>query len=287
MLATMPESFADEFSPRQLLIIQKGWINQPLAKATVNMYTSYVVRMFEWAARFELVNATVWHALQSVGRIKERHAIKPTRVVRTVAWHQVEAIKPFISPVLWDVIQVQWHTGMRAEEVLKMRPDMINQEIWAYVMTDHKTKSFIDEKVVFLGPQTRKIIEPYLTGRAGDMPLFSPIEAQLERRKIMRANRKSKPTPSQMARAKLNPKRKPGFQYQTTSYFRAIHTACERAGIVPWSSHQLRHSKATIVRKRFGLEGTQLTLGHKSIKTSEIYAQPDFELARQIAEELG
>lgn len=281
------QDFADEISPRKLLILQKAWIAKPMAKATVNMYTSYIVRLFEWASRYEYVSPQVWHGLQSVGRIKERHAVKPTKIVRTVDWSQVEAIRSHIAPVLWAVIQVQWFTGMRAEEVLRMTPGQIDQANWCYSLTEHKTKAHMNEKLVFLGPQVRAVIEPYLKDRPADMPLFSPVEAQAQRYQKMRAERKTKVQPSQKSRAKQSPARRPGLRYQNTSYFRAIRAACERAGIEPWSSHQLRHSKATIVRKQFGLEGTQLTLGHKSIKTSEIYAEPDMELAKRIAEETG
>lgn len=290
-LRTLTELFpglpAAELSPLKLVAVQRKWIDKPMSKSTVNMYTGYVLRLYEWATKFEYVPESVWTALKSVGRIKERHALKRTKKVRRVEWEQVEAIRPFIASVLWDVIQVQWHTGMRAEEVLKMRPGMIDTSVWAYRMTDHKTDEYIDEKYVFLGPKAREVIAPYLAGRPADKPIFSPKEAQALRYQSMRAERKTKVQPSQFSRAKKSPRRTPGDQYQNTSYFRAIHTACERAGIEPWSSHQLRHTKGTGVRKRFGLEGAQVTLGHKSIKTTEIYAEPDMELAKRIAEELG
>lgn len=281
------EDSAEEMTTRKLLILQRLWIDKPMTRSTVNMYTGYILRLYEWATRYEYVAASVWHGLQSVGRIKERHALKRTKKVRRVDWDQVEAIRPFIAPVLWDVIQVQWHTGMRAEEVLKMKPGMIDQSAWVYCMTDHKTDEYIDEKYIFLGPKAREVILPYLAGRPTDKPLFSPKEAQAMRYQSMRAIRKSKVQPSQKSRAKQSPERSPGDKYQNTSYFRAISTACKRAGIKPWTSHQLRHTKGTGVRKRFGLEGAQVTLGHKSIKTTEIYAEPDMELAKRIAEELG
>lgn len=282
-----PDSYADEISPLKLVRLQESWIEKPLSKATINMYTHYLFRMFGWGVRFELLPETIWNALKSVGTVKERQAIKRTRKGRRVEWDRVEAIKPFIDPVFWDVIQVQWHTGMRAEEVLKMTPGMIDQENWAYVMTEHKTVDYVDERYVFLGPNTRKIIEPYLKGRPVDLPLFSPIEARAARYQRMRAARKSKVQPSQVSRAKAEPQKVPGAQYTSATYGKALRRACKAAGITPWVSHQLRHAKGSGVRKHFGLEGSQVTLGHKSIKTTEIYAEPDMELAKRIAEELG
>ena len=290
-LRTLVELFpgmpAADLSPLKLVAAQRKWIDKPMSKSTVNMYTGYVLRLYEWATKFEYVPESVWTALQSVGRIKERHALKRTKKVKQVDWERVEAIRPHIAPILWDVIQVQWHTGMRAEEVLKMTPGMIDQSTWAYIMTEHKTDEHVKEKFVFLGPRAREVIAPYLVNRPADKPLFSPKEAQAARYQVMREARKTKVQPSQLSRSKPSPLRTPGDEYQNTSYFRAIRTACERAGIEPWSSHQLRHTKGTGVRKQFGLEGAQVVLGHKSIKTTEIYAETDMDLAKRIAEELG
>src|SRR4029453_18728950 len=95
------------------------------------------------------------------------------------------------------------------------------------------------------------------------------------------------------------------------SYRRAIHRACELAFGMPaelrrgpkdetpeqtqqrqelasrwrdqfcWSPNQLRHSAATEIRKRFGLEASQVVLGHSELGTTQIYAQKNLDLARE------
>jgi site-specific recombinase XerC len=41
------------------------------------------------------------------------------------------------------------------------------------------------------------------------------------------------------------------------------------------------------VRKKYGLESSQVVLGHSSANVTQIYAERDFELAKQIMSEIG
>ncbi len=49
----------------------------------------------------------------------------------------------------------------------------------------------------------------------------------------------------------------------------------------------MRHSAATAIRARFGLEAAQVVLGHAKADTTEIYAEKDAGLAMRIAAEAG
>jgi site-specific recombinase XerC len=44
---------------------------------------------------------------------------------------------------------------------------------------------------------------------------------------------------------------------------------------------------ATEVRNKFGLDAAQVCLGHANAKTTEIYAEVDFEKAAEVAREIG
>ena len=116
--------------------------------------------------------------------------------------------------------------------------------------------------------------------------------------------------------------RAPGLHYTTTSYHRAVQYACDRAFPPPallarrpdesiaewnarltpdmraaltawrkshrWSPHQLRHRAATELRKSFGLEAAQLTLGHSSAQvTDAVYAERDQEKIVAIMRRIG
>jgi site-specific recombinase XerC len=54
-----------------------------------------------------------------------------------------------------------------------------------------------------------------------------------------------------------------------------------------WHPHQLRHSAATRIRKEHGLEAAQVILGQRTISATQIYAEANVELARQIMRKVG
>ena len=83
------------------------------------------------------------------------------------------------------------------------------------------------------------------------------------------------------------PENKPGKRYTTASYRRAIHRACDKAGVEQWSPNQLRHAMATSVRKELGLEAAQVALGHARADVTQIYAEKNLELASDVARKLG
>ncbi len=79
-----------------------------------------------------------------------------------------------------------------------------------------------------------------------------------------------------------------GWCYSTASYRRAIARACRRAGVAIWHPNQLRHSAATEIRRRFGLEAAQLVLGHSSaLVTEAVYAERDAAIVQRIMSEMG
>ena len=54
-----------------------------------------------------------------------------------------------------------------------------------------------------------------------------------------------------------------------------------------WSPNRLRHSAATEIRKQFGLEAAQVTLGHATADVSQIYAERDLTLAVEVMRKIG
>jgi integrase len=49
----------------------------------------------------------------------------------------------------------------------------------------------------------------------------------------------------------------------------------------------LRHSFATYVRKKFGLEAAQVLLGHASADVTQVYAERDEALAAKVVRKVG
>lgn len=71
------------------------------------------------------------------------------------------------------------------------------------------------------------------------------------------------------------------------SYRRAIQTACLKVGVARWHPHQLRHSAATEIRKRFGIEASRVILGHEDLRATQIYAEEDRNRGVEIMRQIG
>ena len=233
-------------------------------------------------------------AIGTIENLKRyRSQAKEGKPVLSVPQEDFEATLPFLSPTVAAMARLQWLTGMRSGELVQMRwMDIEKPEgggPWLYTPSSHKTAHLGKERPVFLGPACRQLLSEFEKADA-TAPIFSPAESDLAFRKAKRAARKSKVQPSQVERqekARKNPKRKFRPAYDSRAYGRAIARACKAAGVPHWHPHRLRHTFATRVRKLRGLEAAQVTLGHATINTTELYAEKNQKLAREVAEDLS
>jgi len=74
---------------------------------------------------------------------------------------------------------------------------------------------------------------------------------------------------------------------RTGSKLRAITRVAERAGVDHWTPNQLRHTRATEVRKLFGLEAAQVVLGHAGAFITQVYAERNATKAKEVALKTG
>lgn len=278
---------AIEFRQSSLRKVRDCWVDRGLSVTTVNMYHSYVVRLFRWAVEREILEAECWRSLQSVQRLKKfKSQAKQPEKVYPIEWENVIKIKDKVSPQVWAMIELQWHSGMRPGEVAQIRPCDIDMsgDIWFYRPQDHKTKYRGHERVIGLGKACQSILLQWIN-RHPESYCFSPAEAEEHRRSSM--TRKTKVQPSQVCRKKDEPKKKPGDRYTQQSYAKAIAMGCKHAGIARWGPNRIRHSFATRVRQQFGLDAAQAALGHKHAKITEVYAERTVGDIEKIAKELG
>jgi integrase len=184
----------------------------------------------------------------------------------------------------------------------------------------HKTAWRGHQRVIAIGPQGQEIIRPFLKTNLNAY-LFSPKEAIAMFRADQRAKRKSRVQPSQLSRRKLRATKTPGERYTVSSYGKAIVAACIRAfppsGVLArrkgetakqwrarltsqqkadllnwcrehrWHPNQLRHTKATEIRREFGLDAARVVLGHRSPQVTETYAEIDVNKATEVMARLG
>jgi integrase len=284
---------ASAFGPLSLKAVRQVLIDRGHSGKHINDQIARLKLMFKWAASNELVSASVHHGLQTVTGIRRgRSAAAESKPVFPVADEPIDAVKQFLSDQVNTMIELQLLTGMRPGEVVIMRGidlDMSGQ-FWQYRPSSHKTSHHGHQRVIDLGPRARDAIRAFFKSDLHAY-LFSPAEAEANRRDELRRQRKTPVQPSQRNRRKKRPKRRPLDHYTTDSYRRAIARACDNAFPPPanlsdseraswrrqhrWHPHQLRHSYATRIRREHGLEAARILLGHRSMAVTEIYAEID------------
>jgi integrase len=317
---------AEDFSPLKLKAVRQLMVSgyrhptfgrqAPLGRKVINQRVGRIVRVWKWAVSEELVPETTHRALRSVrglemGRTETREAEPVTPVALAV----VEDTLPFLNRHISAMVRLQLLTGMRPSEVFNMRSCDLDTSgaVWFYRPPRHKTAYKGKTRVIALGPKAQAVLRPFLRTDL-QAYLFSPAEAEAERRESLAANRK---TPISCGNRKgtnrkRNPKRRPGKCFLASSYNHAIGKAVRRANadalekateeaarlgqdppaadvvFVPhWFAYQLRHTHATEVRRKYGLEAAQVALGHASADVTQVYAERDLTLAVRVAAEIG
>lgn len=170
---------------------------------------------------------------------------------------------------------------MRGRDLTRTDP------VWVYRPASHKNAWRGQERVIPLNPRAQAVLEGFL-GLDPDAYLFDPREAVAQMQEGRTRRRRSKPTPSEVARRCTG---RPGegraSVYDRRTYRQAVVRACDRAVVPSWSPLQLRHTVGTRVRARYGLEAAQAVLGHVKPETTLIYAERDLARAREVAEQIG
>ncbi len=156
-------------------------------------------------------------------------------VIRPVTLEQVEAVRPYLSRQVNALVSLQLYTGARGGELFQLRPIDIqiheDSGIWTIEPAQHKTAYRGHARTIFLGPRSQAVIAPFLVGRPVDAYLFSPADAEDERRAAAHARRRTPPQRGngRGASRREAPQRTPGDHYNANSYRVAIQRACDRA----------------------------------------------------------
>lgn len=282
---------AVEFGPLALKAVRNNMIDADLAITTINQHVGRIRRMFRWGVAEQLVRPDVYHALAALpGLRKGRGEARETKPVMPVNDATIDATLPHLPDVVADMVRIERLTGMRPAELCIMRPCDIDRSVepWRYVPESHKCEHHGRERVIFIGPKAQGVLLRYLA-RDAQANCFQPIDSERKRRAEQHANRQTPLSSGTKPgdHRKRKPKRTAGNKYATDVYRRAITRACDAAGVPRWSPNQLRHTAGTEIRRQFGIEASRVTLGHSKISTTEIYSERDFNLAIQVARQVG
>ncbi len=280
---------ARAFGPKALRALQAEMVRSGLSRKVVNSRIDRIRRVFRWAVGAELLDPAVHQALCAVpGLQRGRTEARESPGVGPAAIEHVEAALPCMPLPVAAMVRIQLLTGCRPGEVILMRGrDIIpGHPNAAYHPSSHKTAWRGRQRVILLGPKAQQVLEPFLASAPTDF-LFDPRHPSADERarrvREGRVHRRTKTGPAEPPRTG----RKPGVCYTAHSYRQAVVRACQKAGVPCWTPLQLRHTTATEIRARYGLEAAQTVLGHARVDITEIYAERDRKSAERIMAEFG
>jgi integrase len=260
-----------EIRGRHLKVIQSEMEAKGLALTTINHYCSRITRCFRWGVGEDLVPPDVAAILESVPNLQPgRSSAAQTDPVRSVPEERVEATLPYLHrvpgrrTVLAAMIRVQLLTGCRPGELCAMTGAAIDCRVnpWCYAAIDKNLHrhSRRQPRPVWIGPKAQKILRPFLD-LAGDG-------------RVWRFPPRGKGT----VRAAIN----------RVAYAEFIRLACIRAGVEPWTPHQLRHTRATQVAQLYESDAAAAAvIGDTEQVARTIYVDPNEAVARRIAKATG
>jgi integrase len=239
-------TLADEFGPLALKVVRQAMIEQNWCRSHVNHQIGRIKRIFKWAVENEKVSPSVLHGLQAVAGLRAGRAdTRESEPVKPVSEQQINETLPLVSRQVGAMIRLQQLAGMRPGEVTSMRGIDIDMsgKLWVYRPLRHKTQYLGHERMIFLGPKAQDIIRPFLKTDLTAF-LFSPAEAEAERREKLHKERKTplfcgnKPG----SNVKRRPRKNPADRYGIGAYARAITYACSRLYPLPPHLHRKRRA---------------------------------------------
>lgn len=330
---------AEQFGPNNLRLLRDEMVRgdpsatpprKSWSRKYINSQIQRIRHVFKWAAARELVPVSIHQSLCTLEPLRRgRSGARENPKVGPVPEHLLHGVRKHLSKPVAALVELQLLTGARPGELLTMRPCDIEMEgtdsIWTYRPEAHKNAFREQERVILFGPRAQEIMRRFLVNRPTNVCMFSPAEAESERRADAHSRRTTPLScgnrPGTNRRAQ--PRRRPKHHYTTVSYCRAIQYACDRAFPPPpplakrtgesnsqWRDrlrqsgnleelaawrrahrfhpHQLRHSAATNFRRECGLEAAQLALGHASAQiTDAVYAERDRTKLVEITRRIG
>lgn len=233
---------AAEFGPSLLRLVREAMVRgdakadpprRPWARTHINDQVQRLCAIFRWGASQEMLPVTVYQQLKTVPPLKKgKSCARESETVRPVSMEMVAVVRSFLSRQVNALVDLQILTGARGGELLKLRPRDIDRSrpIWQHKPKDHKTAWRGKNRTILFGPKAQAILAPFLM-RSDDAFMFSPAEAERERRKDAHEARKTPDgcgnTPG--SNVKKEPKCAPGEHYTNNSYRQAVQRACVKA----------------------------------------------------------
>jgi integrase len=232
LCALFAHKVAAEFTPMDLETIQTGMVRGAnLCRKTIKERIDIIKRAFRRAASRGLIPAPVSGALECADALPTHHPdVRESRVVKPVAQHLIDGVRPLVSRQVRAMIDLQLLTAARPGELFSLTTAELDTtgEVWKYKPKQHKTAHHGKERVIFFNKDAQAILQEFMTTeRPMNAPLFSPKEAEAERRAAQHEKRLKDGTPLSCgnrpgSNRKDNPQRQPGDKYTDSAYSSAV-----------------------------------------------------------------
>lgn len=276
------------FGPKMLKDVQAELASRPrrrkrkgepvmLTRYMVNRTIKEIVAMFAWAVGEELIEPDRLVALRCVKSLRAGESFaRESEPVQPVPDERVEAILPHLPPVMADLVRFARLTAVRPSEACRLR--MADVEIVddlpcpRWTLAKHKNAHRGKVREIAIGPQARRIIERWASGKATTDPVFAV--GDLGRVKTSGTIKKRK-------------RRSKRDAFTSDDVRKDVAAACRAASVPSWTPYQLRHAGISDVRRKMGLEAAQAHGGHATVKMTEHYARITFEDAARVALKIG
>jgi integrase len=224
------------FGPLALKAVRQEMVKLGWAHSHINPQVGRIRRMFKWGVGNEMVPPSILHGLQAVAGLRRgKTEAREREPVRPVPEALVNAIKDHVARQVWAMIELQLLTGMRPGEVSRIRTGDVDTSggLWVYSPTRHKTQNHGHQRTIYLGPKAQEVLRRFLRPNP-DEYVFSPADAEAERREKLHAERVKNGTPLTCGNRpgtnkRCRPQRAPGGRYTVTAYLRAIYAGCDAA----------------------------------------------------------
>ncbi|MFA9478546.1 tyrosine-type recombinase/integrase [Phycisphaerales bacterium AB-hyl4] len=302
----------------ELLYVCRDWMEASgLARKEINKRLHRIRRIFAWAAKppRRWLSAETVADLKLVEPLKQGRTTAPDRKpVSSAPEHLLTGLQAHLAEQataeafeLATMIDLHLHTGMRTSELAEMRRSELHElDDWMiYQPAEHKTQHHGKLRQIFLGPIAQRIVKDWirridastLPGMAAPDTLWRWTSGELYRDQVERACDAMHQPPAKLARRQvLATGRKKMMRWERRAEWRKRLGVKRWAELLTWRKQQrftpgqLRHNFATMMAREHGRAGelaAQKLLGHGTLKTTEIYIDPDMADALALLRQIG
>lgn len=268
--------------PLQLRAARHLWIEQRLARTTIQARMQRLRKMWRWGRQVGLIETD----LPDIGALRYGHTKEPDPV-KPVDLSLVELTLPHLSKGARAIIRLLMYTGMRPGEAYAMRADEIDTSVnpWVFRPRHHKTAWKGCKREIYLGPKAQMLLQSLLHGGRATAAADTAMIANATTMSARVAN--DAPSIVDATRGPLIFLTARGQPWKPTSLYMQVWNATRRHGLPHWAPGQIRHTFATEARKRFGRDAAQVLLGHSRPTMTDRYAEPHRESAIEAARMIG